>query len=416
MKFNNNSLHLTQAIAQHVKREQGIYFTPMTIVDEMCRKLEEIIKRKRLRIKSILEPSCGSCNFVKKLDLTFRNKTLYGIECNKCIYNYMKYYETLNNKFKIINKNFLNMRNSKFDVIIGNPPYGRSYMNKYSKYHNGQGNLYIYFILKSLKMLKPNGILCFLLPNSFLRVLNYNRVREHIYKNYNIIDIVEHNDKGFINTNITTISIFIQNKTNKHTKTNDNFTLKSVTPSSIIYTFNTRKNTERLKQIVADTTSLYKLKYSINIGNGSLIRGPYLLLKMRNFYNISLNYPLQFKLYLNNKQKQIDKSIVYIKHDNKDFLKFLKKSLENEKTNDFVSIYFKNQVFTLRELKHILPLHLKLQRNLLNGVRIEKWFNGKRYKGFVKYLKRDTLPYKYLINYENGNKETMDMIEVLNSM
>ena len=107
MKLNQESINITKKLSYTKKREYGIFFTPNNIIDDIINRLKLIIKRKKLKFKSILEPSCGSCNFIKKLDGAFRKKTIYGIEYNTCIFKKVCKLKLRYNNLRLIHKDFL---------------------------------------------------------------------------------------------------------------------------------------------------------------------------------------------------------------------------------------------------------------------------------------------------------------------
>lgn len=89
-----------------------------------------------------------------------------------------------------------------FDVIIGNPPYvfGGNYGienldKEYFKYRfisgGGKINLFTLFMEKSLKSLKNEGLLSFIIPNTFLRVTSYEKTREYVLNNSCIKQIAD---------------------------------------------------------------------------------------------------------------------------------------------------------------------------------------------------------------------------------
>jgi hypothetical protein len=64
-----------------------------------------------------------------------------------------------------------------FDVVIGNPPYVRQtlfsplkpYLQAYYESYHGKADLYTYFYEKGLKILKPEGLLSYIVTNKWLR-------------------------------------------------------------------------------------------------------------------------------------------------------------------------------------------------------------------------------------------------------
>ena len=67
--------------------------------------------------------------------------------------------------------------------------------NNYYEYFDGRPNTFIIFLLKSLKLLKDNGIIAYVLPKSFINCIYYNKTRKFIIENYSIIHLSLANDK-----------------------------------------------------------------------------------------------------------------------------------------------------------------------------------------------------------------------------
>jgi len=120
------------------------------------------------------------------------------------------------------NEEFKNiMEQDGFDVIIGNPPYvfarekidikekdfyGNNYIS--AEY---QVNTFVLFIEKSLKLLKNNGYLGFIVPNSLLKISSISKLREYILNNSAIKEIINLYGYSFTKVNVETV-IFILKK------------------------------------------------------------------------------------------------------------------------------------------------------------------------------------------------------------
>ena len=85
-QFNQLSRDLTKCLSKKDKKDNGIYFTPYDIIDLMFANLD-IYKE---NIKTILEPSTGSCEIIDYIDKNFTNISITGIELNKVIYENIK--------------------------------------------------------------------------------------------------------------------------------------------------------------------------------------------------------------------------------------------------------------------------------------------------------------------------------------
>ncbi|MDD4938135.1 MAG: N-6 DNA methylase [Candidatus Shapirobacteria bacterium] len=120
-----------------------------------------------------------------------------------------------NDEFKEI------IKEDGFDIVIGNPPYGvkfdindKKYLEKnYSNVPDFE--IYIYFISKGLSLLRENGILGYIFPNTFLSTLFGQKYREWILNNFEILEIANlSNDKTFEDASVRTCICFFK-KTKK---------------------------------------------------------------------------------------------------------------------------------------------------------------------------------------------------------
>jgi len=125
MDYSSLSKDLTNKLPSAVKKENGIYFTPPSCITNNI----NLLKPYMSEIKSVLEPSCGSGEFITSLQTQFPNTiSITGIELNDTIYNSILHLAedgtSKGSNVKIIKQDYLNYSpGSNFDLIIGNPPF-----------------------------------------------------------------------------------------------------------------------------------------------------------------------------------------------------------------------------------------------------------------------------------------------------
>jgi len=299
--FTELSIKLTKELKNNIIKEEGIYFTPQSIINKNLKIIKE---QNNLNIKSILEPSCGSCEYINLLNNEFKDCNIVGIENNKTIYDGIKDLYTTQSNIKLLKKSYIDIdETNKYDLIIGNPPYfvivdkkektnnnENTYYktiidniktkNKlYKSYYDGRVNMFILFILHSLNKLNKNGILSFILPVNFINCLYYHKLRKYIYNNYKIISIMNCNSDKYLDTQQDTIIFIIQNCNNLdtlhkdvNTKTNNNTIIQNNDKFSICknnYTiFNTNENIIKLNKLYeGNTKTLNELNFKVSIGS-----------------------------------------------------------------------------------------------------------------------------------------------------
>ena len=112
MEFSNLSKEITKSISKVEKKKNGIYFTPPSSIHKSL----EIIKPYLHNIFTVLEPSCGSCEYIKAIHDIDNTLQIIGIEYCDEIYNKIK--QISKGNIKIINQDFLSCDTTmKFDLI-----------------------------------------------------------------------------------------------------------------------------------------------------------------------------------------------------------------------------------------------------------------------------------------------------------
>jgi len=104
-----------------------------------------------------------------------------------------------------------------FDVIIGNPPYGadlseedKKYFGAHTELSDYQLDTYILFIEKVLKeLLRKDGLLGFIIPNTWLTNIKSKLFREYISKNTKILNIVNYSKKVFASATVDSVTFIV---------------------------------------------------------------------------------------------------------------------------------------------------------------------------------------------------------------
>jgi type I restriction-modification system DNA methylase subunit len=202
-----------------------MYYTPDSIVSE-------ITKRITSPNSKILDPCCGSGQFLLSFADTIKDpENIYGIDIDGIAVNIAKI--NLIMKFpdidfapNIFNADFLfdidqtflqnKLKLTEFDCIATNPPWGShfssNFIKKFKEYFPEitSGESFSFFLVKSLKLLKEDGLLSFVLPESVLNVKLHSDIRKYIYNKY-YISRIEQKKKVFKNIYSSTIIIDIEN-------------------------------------------------------------------------------------------------------------------------------------------------------------------------------------------------------------
>ncbi|MCK5459642.1 N-6 DNA methylase, partial [Candidatus Parcubacteria bacterium] len=189
------------------KSQSGSYYTPSNIVDEI---ISEYIKKDL----KVLDPCCGTGQFLLAFaDIIKDPSKIYGVDIDEIAVriariNLLIKYKNRDFAPNIVCKNTLfeignydlfslndeNIRN--FDVVATNPPWGMHFSKQdteilkkiYPQISSFES--FSYFLKKGIDLLKDDGILSFILPESILNVKTHKDIREIILNNTHIKKII----------------------------------------------------------------------------------------------------------------------------------------------------------------------------------------------------------------------------------
>lgn len=175
------------------RKSSGAYYTPENIVGELIDRLYE--NDADLGAKTICDPCCGTGNFLLSLGAKGIDYTnLYGQDIDPIsvflsrinIALMAPEMSAVDIRSRIIVGNtYFETFTQKFDVIVGNPPWGSDFSEedalrcrKLFKTAVGKSiESYNLFVEKALSMLNHKGVLAFVLPEAILSVAAHDAVR-----------------------------------------------------------------------------------------------------------------------------------------------------------------------------------------------------------------------------------------------
>lgn len=176
------------------RKKTGMYYTSKKLVETLQNSLN-ISANNNIKI---CDPCCGSGNFLISLaNANVDSNSLYGQDIDQINIiltriNIALLYLSVDYNFLcehfICNNSLLHSFNLNFDFVIGNPPWGSKFsdeeIGEYKKSFStaNQKNIESFnlFVEKGLSLLKDNGTLSFILPESILTIAIHKGIRNII--------------------------------------------------------------------------------------------------------------------------------------------------------------------------------------------------------------------------------------------
>lgn len=197
----------------------GSYYTPLKLVEYMT----EFIKN-RFNINEVLEPAAGDGRFIDTLNSL--DYAIHAIEINNDKSEHLKNKDYDN--LKITCADFIDYameHQETYSLIIGNPPYiskknlseekwnaSFDLLDYFNLPHSLFQNLWVSFILGSIKLLSPNGAIFFVLPFEFLQVQYAEKLRNFLETKFNTIEIITFEEKVFEQIEQDVCLVYLRNE------------------------------------------------------------------------------------------------------------------------------------------------------------------------------------------------------------
>jgi type I restriction-modification system DNA methylase subunit len=113
------------------------------------------------------------------------------------------------------------MKAGGFDAVIGNPPWvftrdvdfgqlAKDYFASHSVGGGGKVNLYALFLDKGTEILRKDGLLSMILPNTFLRAATYEKLRRHLITKHRLVAVTDAGTDVFRGVTASSVVLLIQ--------------------------------------------------------------------------------------------------------------------------------------------------------------------------------------------------------------
>lgn len=188
------------------------FYTPPVVISAMYQALENM----GLKSGNILEPSCGTGNFIGRQPESLSDCKVYGVEIDSIS---ARIAQQLYQKSTIAAQGFedADLPDSFFDVVIGNVPFG-SYKVLDRKYDKYNFLIHDYFIAKSIDKTRPKGVLALITSNGIsggTMDKRDDRVRRYIAQRCDLLGAIRLPNNAFLanaGTEINTDILFFQKR------------------------------------------------------------------------------------------------------------------------------------------------------------------------------------------------------------
>ena len=264
-QFSELTIEITKNLTKEEKKDHGIFITPKSIISALYSTVLAHLKNDASSIKRILEPSCGTCEIVNFCDNNLHGVEIDAIEYHSKIYDSIKDL-TFKNNVKLYHEDFLKFKPANdYDLVIGNPPYFVCKKSdvplEYCEYIHGRPNIFGVFILRSLALTRPGGIIALIIPKSFLNSLYYSKIRNYIKQTCSIIKIDDYSSlNDFIDTDQSTFGLVLQKNTAEVEPTECKYSM--LFNGNFMFT----NNSSELREIFEGATTIEKMGLKVRTG------------------------------------------------------------------------------------------------------------------------------------------------------
>jgi adenine-specific DNA-methyltransferase len=252
-EFHPETLRYMSETSLEYRKKMGQFFTPRSLREELLQRIPRLVKPK------VVDPACGTGEFLLSAREYFVEPELHCWEMDPKLAEITKRLvpeaqvecvDSLTKPFK-----------EEFDVVLGNPPYfefkpDSSIRARFKEIIWGRVNIYALFVYLGLKILKPGGYLAYVVSSSMNNGAYFEKLREFIVRNADIIYMRVIEDPYIFEEVNHTFQLLVLRKT----------------PSTSRYVFRKdgvlifSERAEELKRAFEDASTLRELGYKVQTG------------------------------------------------------------------------------------------------------------------------------------------------------
>lgn len=165
------------------RKALGQYFTPRCLREHLLSRLP------RISGASVLDPACGTGEFLRSAEDYFPRCRLFGWEIDSRLARLSR--RTVPSAKIDRSDSLRKVCRRQYDFVIGNPPYFEftpdgSLREKYGDVISGRANIFAMFVKLGLQLVRPDGYLAYVIPPSMNNGAYFSGVRKYIMEHANI--------------------------------------------------------------------------------------------------------------------------------------------------------------------------------------------------------------------------------------
>ena len=169
------------------------HYTSQTIIDAMYKAIQNMDLPRDSRI---LEPSCGTGNFIARMPSSIGQSGVIGVELDSITARLAKYLTKDRENVQIIHSGFehADLQNNSFDLAIGNVPFGDYNLNDPDYVQDWR--IHDAFFRRALDKVAPGGVVAFITSTGTMDKAN-PKIREYLAERADLIGAIRLPNNAF---------------------------------------------------------------------------------------------------------------------------------------------------------------------------------------------------------------------------